>query len=83
MTIQERLSEINPDAILWDGLDSAVIGYTDNGRAVYDINKMIIQTQQMNDCSFEDATDWVDFNILNAYVGEYTPIHIYQISEED
>lgn len=83
MTIKEKLSEINPDAILWDGLDSAIIGFTNDGKAVYDIDKMIIETQQMNDISFEDATEWVDFNILNAYVGEYTPVHIYSISEED
>ena len=30
-----------------------------------------------------DAYEWVEFNILNAYVGEYTPIHIYPINEED
>jgi hypothetical protein len=83
MTIKEKLSEINPDAILWDGLDSAIIGFTNDGKAVYDIDKMIIETQQMNDISFEDATEWVDFNILNAYVGEYTPVHIYSILEED
>lgn len=83
MTIKEKLSEINPDAILWDGLDSAIIGFTNDGKAVYDIDKMIIETQQMNDISFEDATEWVDFNILNAYVGEYTPVHIYSILGED
>lgn len=83
MTIKEKLSEINPEAILWDGLDDSIIGFTDNGRAVYDINKMILETQQINGGSFEDATEWVHFNILNAYVGEYTPVHIYPINEED
>lgn len=81
--LKEKISEINPEAILWDGLDSAIIGFTDDGKVVYDINKLITETQQMNESSFEDATEWVHFNILNAYVGEYTPIHIYPIYEED
>lgn len=81
--IKEKISEINPEAILWDGLDNAVIGFTDDGKVVYDINKLITETQQMNESSFEDATEWVHFNILNAYVGEHTPIHIYPIYEED
>ena len=83
MTVKEKLAEVNPDAILWDGLDSAIIGYTDLGKAVYDIDKMISITQQTSGDSFEDALEWVHFNILNAYVGEYTPIHIYPIYDED
>jgi hypothetical protein len=55
MTIKEKLSEINPDAIVWDGLDSAIIGFTDNGKAVYDIDKMVSITQQTSGDTFEDA----------------------------
>jgi hypothetical protein len=27
--------------------------------------------------SEEDAYEWVGYNILGVYVGEFTPIHIY------
>jgi hypothetical protein len=83
MITREKISEINPDAILWDELDLAIIGFTQEGKAVYDINKLISETQRINEFTYEDAYEWVEFNILNAYVGEYTPIHIFPIYEED
>lgn len=38
--LREEIAEINPDAVLWDGLDDALVGITDCGKAVYDIHKM-------------------------------------------
>jgi hypothetical protein len=29
--------------------------------------------------SEEEALEWIDFNILNVYVGEWTPIHIWEL----
>jgi hypothetical protein len=73
--VREHLSEINPDAIMWDGLDEAIVGITECGKAVYDIYKMeLIFARTM---SFEEASEWVSFNILDAYVGEFTPIHLW------
>lgn len=74
--IRKWVSELNEEAILWDGLDECIIGVSTDGKAVYDIQKMIahFQTEGM---SREEAEEWVDYNILYAYVGELTPIHIY------
>ena len=67
---------MNEDTIFWDGLNESIIGFSPDGRAVYDIEKMIthFQTEGM---SREEATEWVDYNILGTYVGELTPINIY------
>lgn len=72
----EWIAEQNPMAILWDGCDDAIIGITPNGEAVYSIEKLwdVFMVQGMN---HEEAVEWVDFNILCAYVGDFTPIHIY------
>lgn len=73
---REQIAEANPDAILWDGCDDALIGFTQNGEAVYSIEKLreIFTGHGMTD---EEAIEWVEYNILGAHVGEYTPIHIY------
>lgn len=28
--------------------------------------------------TYEDSVEWVNYNILNAYVGEFKPLHIYE-----
>jgi hypothetical protein len=78
MTIIEKITENNPDAILWDDLDEAVIGFTTDYVAVYDLDKLSeCLLKQNSDWTEQDALEWIDFNILGAYVGEHTPLHIY------
>jgi hypothetical protein len=77
MSIIERLRQDNPNAILWDDLNDAVIGVSDNLCAVYDIDKILECLQKNNDWNEEDAYEWLGYNILGVYVGEFTPIHIY------
>jgi hypothetical protein len=78
MTIIEKITENNPDAILWDDLDEAVIGFTTDYVAVYDLDKLSECLLKQNpDWTEQDALEWIDFNIICAYVGEHTPLHIY------
>ena len=77
MNIIERITQDNPNAILWDDLNDAVIGVSDNLCAVYDIDKILECLQKNNDWNEEDAYEWLGYNILGVYVGEFTPIHIY------
>ena len=77
MTIIEKLILDNPNAKLWDGLNDAVIGISDNLCAVYDIDKIIECLQANDNMNEEDAYEWLGYNILGVYIGEFTPIHIY------
>ncbi len=77
INLREIIAEMNPEAILWDGLDDAIIGISVDDRVVYGLNKMILLFQQQG-MSEEEAMEWMDFNIISAYVGEYTPIHIWE-----
>jgi len=79
MTIRERIAEYNPDAIMWDDLDEAVIGMTTNGHAVYDVNiihEILMKTTEM---TLDEAIDYTEYNILCAHVGEFTPVHITKL----
>jgi hypothetical protein len=77
LSLREKVADMNPEAIFWDGLDEAIIGIGVDNRAVYGLNKMILLFQQQG-MSEEEAIEWMDFNIISAYVGEYTPIHIWE-----
>jgi hypothetical protein len=76
----EALGEINPEALLADGLEDAFIGYTVNHHiphvAVYDIDKCIEVLVTRDGMTHEDADEYLSFNTLGAYVGENGPIFI-------
>jgi hypothetical protein len=75
--IVRHLEEMDESALLIDDADSAFIGFTSRPGlpllAVYDYEKLV--DVFINDgLSYEDAVEWVDFNIVGAWHGEKTPI---------
>jgi len=78
--LREALAELNPEALLADGLEAALIGYTVNHHhahvAVYDINKCIEVLVDRDGMSHEEADEFLSFNTLGAFVGENGPIYI-------
>ena len=87
MGIREELSEHFGDDLLFaDGFDGAIIGVCggfDSGRVAYSIEKMIDACMQEAGMSYEDSVEYLEFNTLGSYVGERTPIYIYDEEEQD
>lgn len=77
---RERLSELNPDAIVFDGLDSSIIGIGErvgmNSVAVYSVEKIVQTFVERDKLSHEEAYEMYEYNYLNAWLGEYTPIFV-------
>lgn len=67
------------DVLLADGFDECIIGknYAD-GRAVYSIERMLEVMIIRDEMSMDESIEYFDFNIGTAYVGEMTPIYIWQ-----
>lgn len=61
--------------------DDALIGVSDDGRAVYDYNKMVKWLMDTQGFSEIDAIEWVDYNTLRAipYMDDKAPIVIYPV----
>lgn len=78
---REKIIEANPDTYMWDDMDEAIVGISDDGRVIYDIYKMecLVYNENKDNMTFEEAVEWVDFNVLSAYLGDLTPIHIWTI----
>lgn len=78
--IKDDLAEINPDALLADGFEDALIGYTVNQHhatvAVYDIGRCAAVLITRDGMSEEDADEFLSFNVLGAYVGENGPLFV-------
>ena len=79
---RKRILDIDPQAILWDGLDEAIIGITNEGVPVYDNHQMEIILMRDNKWDWETSAEWLEFNILSAYVGDRTPIHMWVMPNE-
>lgn len=76
----EDLAELNPDALLADGLEAALIGYTVNNHhahvAVYDIEKCVQVLVDRDGMTPEEADEYLSFNTLDAFVGENGPLFV-------
>lgn len=74
--LKSSIAEHNPEALFADGHDHAIMGYSSDGRVIYSVDLII--EGLMQDMSHEDALEYFSFNIECAYVGEYTPIYMYE-----
>jgi len=81
MTFRERISEINPEALLLpENYDNALMGYINQWNAptvaAYSSEK-IVRVLQQDGLSYEDAYEYYEFNIAGAYLGENTPLFLH------
>ena len=61
--------------------DSALIGISDDGRAVYDFNLMVEWLMFTEDFDEIEAIEWIEVNTLRAlpYMGDKSPIIMYRL----
>jgi hypothetical protein len=76
--IKEQLIDENPDALLADGYDEALIGIgrriSQPALAIYDREKCIeILCREMN---LEEAEEFFEFNVSGSWMGPNTPIFL-------
>lgn len=77
----DEINEINPDAIIVDGFNDAIIGLAERinlGPVVaYDVDKMLDIMVERDGMTYEDAVEYFDYNILGAWMGENTPVYVF------
>jgi hypothetical protein len=63
----EIAEEDQPLLLTNHSYDKSIIGFTsEDGRAVYSYESMIQEYMEDEDCSEEEAQEWVDFNTMRA-----------------
>ena len=65
-------------ALLADGFDSALIGYTNGLKcvAVYDYDKCVQVFMTRDGMTREEAIEFMEYNVVDSYHGEKTPVFI-------
>ena len=84
MSVKLNIRNFLPErAVVCDNpsFDRSIIGVTTDNRVVYDYDKMIEEMMEDEECSYDDAVDWIDYNTIRSlpYLGENAPIIMYSI----
>ena len=74
------IGDINEHALFADGFDSAIIGYDASSYCVvYDYDKCLKVLMERDDMSYPDAHEYMEFNVVSSYVGDFTPIFVHSL----
>ena len=84
MNAEERLLYAGYEGIKYltnYSYDDALIGVSEDGRAIYDYEKMIEWLMKEEGWTCEEAVDWIEYNTIRAlpYMGEDAPIIMYPL----
>jgi len=75
--LKDQMGEINPEALIIDDMDEAIIGI---GRIayrykfIYSMRKMLEILMETRELDLIEALDYYEFNIGGAYMGKQTPM---------
>lgn len=77
----EALREENPEALLADGLEDALVGFARRcGQptlAVYDVEKAVAVLMDRDGMDYDEALECLTFNSIGAWVGPHTPLWLH------
>lgn len=83
MTVEEILLDNGYEGIMtfgWSDCDDALIGVSNDDRAIYDYDLMIESLMEHGDMTYEEAIDWVDGIIrFIPVMGNKSPIIMYRL----
>ena len=69
-----------------DGLEDAIIGIGSRINMpdvlVYSYNKCLKIFMERDGMTREEAVEWLEFNVVGAWVGETTPIFVHEIPSD-
>ena len=79
----DYIAERNPQALYPTGLEDAIIGISHGDLVVLDHAKCVKIFMERDGMSYEDAMEWMSYNVTGAYMGENTPIFVYMKEDLD
>ena len=75
---RQLIGEVNSEALFADGFDDAICGFDAAGCCtIYDYTACLNILHK--DMTPEEAHEYMEFNVVSAYVGDFTPIFMHSI----
>jgi hypothetical protein len=82
MTKREQIADLNSEALFADGFDNALIGYDASSFcAVYDYTNCL-DILQKDGMTPEEAHEFMEYNVVSAFVGDFTPSFIHTMVQD-
>ena len=75
--LKDSIREANELALLIDGHDNALAGWSTDGKAIYFIDDIIANLMHRDKMTYDEAIEFFYFNIAGSYLGDNTPIYMY------
>jgi len=76
----EKVSEINPEALLADGFNDAILGmclqFGQEPVVAYDYEKCLEILEERDGMSRSEGEEYMEYNVIGAYMGIYSPVFI-------
>ena len=72
-------SDDEPDILFADGYDGAIEGVIWDGertRVVYRTESILKILMDRDEMTYDEASEYFDFNVAGSHVGEYTPLYL-------
>jgi hypothetical protein len=74
------IGDVNSEALFADGFDDAIIGYDAAAyRVVYDYDKCLEVLKKRDGMDLHEAHEFMEFNVVGAFVGDFTPLFIHTL----
>ena len=64
MEIKEIAQYLEDEALVLEGLDDCILGYSHESTLIYSHAKMVDHFIEIEGMSEEEALEWIDFNVL-------------------
>ena len=83
-TAEQRILDAGyEDVVVFSGdsFDDALIGISEDNRAIYDYDLMVEWLMREDGMTSEEAMEWIDYNTIRSppYVGDKAPIIMFKI----
>jgi len=81
----EKIAELNPDAVVLDGFDSAIVGicyrHGMDPVLLYDKEHCVLTLVNRDNMTYEEAEEFLEFNTYGLWAGDGTPCFV-EIGDE-
>ena len=77
--IEDLYSDDEPKILFADGYDKAIAGVVWDGestRVVYKTEGILKILMDRDGMTYDEASEFFDFNVAGAYMGVYTPLYL-------
>ena len=74
--VEDLLRQCDPDAIIINGMNEAIIGKTHDGRLVYDKDKMLFLLSKRSELTISMIDEYLYNEFFNKDMGKLSPIFI-------